>query len=110
MKYFLQRHGDWRIVGIHLHDVGHHVPPFLRDGVYVVRILRVTLALTLLITKQDVRVLVPIDAVVADAAVLNHLHQLRPDGSMATLVLFLTTWLQVHLKCKTFHITLNIEL
>ena len=78
-------------------------PPLLRDGVYVVGILGITLARTLLIAEEDIGVLVPIDGVVAYPTLFDHLDQFRPDGSMALLVLLLTTWLQVHLKCKSLH-------
>ena len=78
MEDFLDRNSDRRVIGIHFHDVGHHVPPLLRDWVYVGCVLRIALALTLLIAKEDIRVLVPIDAVVAHAGVLDLLAQLWP--------------------------------
>ena len=39
MEQLWQGNGDWRVVGVHLHDVGHHVPPTLGDRVYVLRVL-----------------------------------------------------------------------
>ena len=103
MEHLLQRLGYRRVVGVHVHYVGHHVPPFLGDGIHVVGILRVTLACTLLIAKQYIGFLVPINTLVDHATVLNHLYQFGPDGSMPTLVFLFATGFQLHLKCKSFH-------
>ena len=103
MEDFLDRNGDRRVVGIHFHDVGHHVPPFLRDGIYVACVLTVGVAGAFLIAEEDVSVLVPINAVVAHTGILDHFHQFGPNGGMAAGILFLTSWLEEHLEGKSFH-------
>lgn len=103
MKQLLDGDGDGRVVGVDLHDVGHHVPPFLCDRVYIGGILAVGVLAALLVSEEDVGLLVPKDAVVAHAGLLDHLFQFRPDGGMALGILFLTTWFQVHLKSESFH-------
>ena len=95
--------GDGRVVGVDLHDVSHHIPPFLCDGVHVGSVLAVGVLAALLISEENIGFLVPEDAVVAHAGLLDHLFQLRPDGGMALGILFLTTWFQVHLKSESFH-------
>ena len=94
MKHFLQGYGDRGVVGVHLHDVGHHVPPFLCNGVHVGSVLTVDIAGAVLITELDIRVFVPIDAVVAYSCLLDHLYQFRPDGGMAAGILFLASRFQ----------------
>lgn len=103
MKQLLDGDGDGRVVGVDLHDVGHHVPPFLCDGVYIGGILAVGVLAALLVSEEDVGLFVPEDAVVAHAGLLDHLFQFRPDGGMTFGVLFFTTGFQVHLKCESFH-------
>ena len=41
METLVQRYGNGGVVGIDLHDVGHHVQPFLRYRVYIVGVLAV---------------------------------------------------------------------
>ena len=107
MEDFFDWNGDGRVVfWIYLHNISHHVPPFLSDRVDIVRILRTAFALTLLVAKEDIGFLILKDAIVGHTSILNHLYQLRPDGGMAFLILFLTTWFQVHLKSKSFHISI----
>ena len=60
MENLLQRNCYGRIVGIHLHDVGHIVPPFLYNWVET-HVLRRFLAFGFLAYKQDVGVAIPID-------------------------------------------------
>ena len=107
MEYLFYRYCDRRIVRVNLHDVSHHVPPLLRDRINAVGcVLRVGLRRTLLIAKQNVSVLVPLDTVVAYSRVFNHLYQFWPYCSMALLILFLTARLEEHLKCKSCHVRL----
>ena len=105
MEHFLDGNGDGRMIWIGIHDVGHHVPPTLRYLVDAIRgVLRATGSIgNLLIAIQDVGILIPIDAVVAHTGILDLFRQLGPEGSMALLVLFLTAWLEEHLKGKSFH-------
>ena len=100
---FLYGDGYRRVVGIDLHDVGHHVPPFLRYRVYIVGVLAVGVLGALLVGEENVCVLVPENAVVAYACILNHLFQFRPDGSVPLGILFLASGLEEHLKSKSFH-------
>ena len=60
MENLLQRNCYGRIVGIHLHDVGHIVPPVLYNWVET-HVLRRFLAFGFLACKQDVGVAIPID-------------------------------------------------
>ena len=103
VEKLLEGNGDWRVVGVHLHDVGHHVPPALRDGVHVSGVLRVAVAGTFLVGKEYVGVAVPVDAVVADTLFLDHLFQFGPNGGVPFGVLVLEAWLEEHLKCKSGH-------
>lgn len=100
MKNLPQWNRNGRIVGVHFHDISHHVPPPLGDGIDMSGVLRTTLAATLLITEKEVGVLVPEDTVVADTSLLNHIDQLRPDGCVAAFVLHLATRLELHLESK----------
>lgn len=95
---------DRRVVWIDLHYIGHHVPPSLCYGVYVFSVLAVCLLVAFLYSEEDVSLLVPEYAVVADALVLNHLFQLGPYRGMASFVFLLASWLEEHLECKSFHI------
>ena len=104
MENFLQGSGNGRVVGVHFHDVSHHVPPPLGDGIDMSGVLRTTLAATLLITEKEVGVLVPENTVVADTSLLDHIDQLRPDGCVAAFVLHLATRLELHLESKSFHV------
>ena len=54
MEHLLQGSRNGGVVWVDLHDVGHHVPPSLGNGVYVGGVLRVTLSCTLLITEKQV--------------------------------------------------------
>ena len=103
MEDFFDWNGDRRVVfWIYLHNISHHVPPFLGYRVNTIgSVLGVAFALTLLIAKQDVCVLIPINGIVADAAVFYHLHQFWPDGSMAFLVFLFATRLEVHFKSES---------
>ena len=60
MENLLQRNCYGRIIGIHLYDVGHIVPPFLYNWVET-HVLRRFLAFGFLAYKQDVGVAIPID-------------------------------------------------
>ena len=110
MEEFGKGNRDRRIVGIHFHDIGHHVPPALGDGIHIVGVLRTAFALTLLIGKEDVGVFVPVDAVVAHALILDHLFEFGPNGIMPLFVFLLKAWFEEHLECKTFcHICQEFE-
>ena len=103
VEKFFQRNADRRIIRIHLHDVCHHIPPFLGDRIHVGGVLAVGIAIAFLNGKEQVGVFVPEDAVVAHTLVLDHLFQLRPNRSVALGVFFLASLLEIHLKCKSFH-------
>lgn len=60
VEHLGQRDRDGGIVWVDLHDVGHIVPPFLYDFC-VAQILGSGVSLNLLISKQDICLLVPID-------------------------------------------------
>ena len=57
MEYLLQGNAHRRVVRMCLHDVSHHVPPPLGDGIDMSGVLRTTLAATFLITEKEVGVL-----------------------------------------------------
>ena len=111
MENFFDWNGDGRVVfWIYLHNISHHVPPFLGYWVNTIgSVLGVAFALTLLIAKQDVCVLIPINGIVADAAVFYHLHQFWPDGSMAFLIFLFATRLEEHFKCES-HIFMLLQM
>lgn len=48
MEKFFQRDADRRIIRIHLHDVCHHIPPFLGDRIHVGCVLAVGIAVAFL--------------------------------------------------------------
>ena len=60
MENLLKRNCYGRIIGIHLYDVGHIVPPVLYNWVET-HVLRRFLAFGFLACKQDVGVAIPID-------------------------------------------------
>lgn len=88
VEQLFYRNGDGRVVWVDLHDVGHHVPPFLCDGIYVGGVLTVGVLAAFLVSEEKVGLLVPEDAVVAHTGFLDHLFQFRPDGGMTFGVLF----------------------
>ncbi len=102
MEDFADGNGDRRVVGIRLHDVSHVGPPLLRDFVGT-HVLARLLAFYFLIAEQDVRVAVPVDAVVAHTSLLDLAFQFGPQSSVTALVFFLTAGLEEHLESKTFH-------
>ncbi len=104
MEELFYRNGDGRIIRIHLHDICHHVPPFLGDWVYMGRVLAVGILTALLVSKEQIGLLVPEDTVIAHALILDHLFQLWPNGCMTLGIFFLTPLLEVHFKCKSLHI------
>ena len=112
VEHFLDRNGDRRVVfRVYLHDVSHHVPPFLRDRIDAIRcVLRVTFTRALLIPEEDIGVFVPKDGIVAYSAVLDHLDEFRPDSGMSLLILFLTAWLEEHFECKSCHSQVFLKL
>ena len=112
VEHFLDRNGDRRVVfWVYLHDVSHHVPPFLRDRIDAIRcVLRVTFTRALLIPEEDIGVFVPKDGIVAYSAVLDHLDEFRPDSGMSLLILFLTAWLEEHFECKSCHSQVFLKL
>ena len=98
VETLVQRDGDRGVVRIHLHDVGHVVPPFLDDGI-AAEILGTLVPFDFLIGEQDVGVLVPPDGVILYAAVGQELLELGPDGGMPALVFVFETRLQEHFEC-----------
>ena len=104
VEYLFQRNRNRRVVRIHVHDVGHVVPPFLYDRIRA-EILRTALASLFLNGEQQVRLLVPEDVVVAYAGFFQQFDQFGPDRAVAFFVLYLATGFEFHFKCA-FH---NIE-
>ena len=108
MEQLFERDTDRAVVLVGIHDVGHHVPPLLRNGIYVGRILAVGFLGALLIGKEQVGLAIPEDAVVADTLIFgDHFLQFRPDGSVTFGILLLASGLEIHLKSKSFHIRLD---
>lgn len=103
MEQLLEWYADRRVVWIDLHYIGHHVPPSLCYGVYVFSVLAVCLLVAFLYSEEDVSLLVPEYAVVADTLLLYHLDQFWPNGGVTLFIFFLAPFLEVHLKCKSFH-------
>ena len=51
VEELLERYADGRVVLVRIHDVGHHVPPFLRYRVYIGGVLAVGSLGTLLLSE-----------------------------------------------------------
>ena len=98
-----------RVVFVHLHNITIHVPPALGYLVNSVSVLTGLLRAALLIREQYVRILIPEDAVIANTSLLYLLCQLRPYSAVPAFILFLASWLEEHLKCKSFHISLVFQ-
>ena len=103
VEEFFQWDADRRIIRIHLHDVCHHIPPFLGDRIHIGGVLAVGIAIAFLNGKEQIGVLVPEDAVVAHTLILDHLFQLWPNRSVALGIFLFASLLEIHLKCKSFH-------
>ena len=112
MEYFFYRNSNRRIVfWIYLHNISHHVPPFLGYWVNAIgSVLCVAFALTLLIAKQNICVFIPIYGIVADATIFYHFYQFRPNGSMAFLVFLFATRLEEHFKSESHIMLLQMGL
>ena len=82
VEYLFQRNRNRRVVRIHVHDVGHVVPPFFYDRIRA-EILRTALASLFLNGEQQVRLLVPEDVVVAYAGFFQQFAQFEPDRAVA---------------------------
>lgn len=95
MKHFAHFNGEWAVVGVGFHDVGHMRPPAsadlgLRDGGPARFVLDFDLS------EETAALFIQKNRVVVRAMLFENGFQRGPDGGMATLIFVFVAWFEGH--------------